>query len=57
MITSLRNSPSLRQKRSSLVMEIPPVAGGAGYVSNLRQQKKQHLGNYPYCLKSGNSYS
>lgn len=35
MITSLRNSPSFRQKRSSFVTVIPPTAGGGGYVNNL----------------------
>lgn len=35
MITSLRNSPSLRQCRSSLVTEMPPLAGGGGYTINL----------------------
>ena len=36
MITSLRNSPSFRQNRSSLVTVIPPVAGAGGNVNNLQ---------------------
>jgi hypothetical protein len=36
-MTSLRNCPSVRQKRSSFVMVIPPVAGGGGYVINLKE--------------------
>ena len=39
MITSLRNSPSLRQNRSSLVTVIPPVAGAGGNVNNLQTKQ------------------
>lgn len=35
-MTSLRNSPSLRQWRSSFVTDIPPLAGGGGYTMSLR---------------------
>ena len=37
MMTSLRNSPSLRHHSSSLVTVIPPVAGGGGYVKYLHE--------------------
>jgi len=40
MMTSLRNSPSLRQKRSSVVIDIPPADGGGGYVARLKNSKK-----------------
>ena len=42
MMTSLRNSPSLRQYRSSLVTVIPPSAGGGGYVNNLQAHTHTH---------------
>ena len=43
MMTSFKNSPSFKQNRSSLVTEIPPVAGAGGYVNNL-QASGQHKG-------------
>lgn len=41
MITSLRNSPSLRQWRSSFVTEMPPLAGGGGYTINLETKSEE----------------
>ena len=46
MITSFRNSPSFRQNKSSLVTEIPPVAGGGGYVKSLHKNVTQTLAWY-----------
>lgn len=42
MITSFRNSPSLRQWRSSLVTVMPPLAGGGGYTINLEDSHHEH---------------
>lgn len=44
MMTSLRNSPSSRQDRSSLVTWMPPGAGGGGNVINLK------LTTFIWCL-------
>ena len=43
IMTSLRNSPSLRQKRSALCTGKPAVWGGGGYVNNLKQTSPFHL--------------
>ena len=40
MITSLRNSPSVRQNKSSVVIQ-RPRAGGNGYFNNLGDKKYQ----------------
>lgn len=39
MITSLRNSPSSKHSRSSLVTPNPPLVGGGGYTINLKKVK------------------
>lgn len=40
MITSLRNSPSSKHSRSSLVTPNPPLVGGGGYTINLKSKNK-----------------